>query len=171
MFTPSRKPRPWTEPSIRTGDDVLNLTLRTRGGRQVSRGRESVSPRCGQGFTLIELMIVISIIIILIGMAAGLYGRSILHAREAVLKKDLMTMREAIDSYTLDKQQAPQTLEDLVQGGYLRQVPVDPITQQNDWVLHTSESVLTPEQTGTGIDDVLAGADAISSDGTPYSSW
>ena len=83
-------------------------------------------------------MIVISIIIILIGMAAGLYGRSILHAREAVLKKDLMTMREAIDSYTLDKQQAPQTLEDLVQGGYLRQVPVDPITQQNDWVLHTS---------------------------------
>lgn len=171
MFTPSRKARPWTEPSIRTGDDVLNLTLRTRGGRHVWRRRESNSLRCGQGFTLIELMIVISIIIILIGMAAGLYGRSILHAREAVLKKDLMTMREAIDSYTLDKQQAPQTLEDLVQGGYLRQVPVDPITQQNDWVLHTSESVLTPEQTGTGIDDVHAGADAISSDGTPYSSW
>ena len=120
---------------------------------------------------MIELMIVISIIIILIGMAAGLYGRSIQHAREAVLKKDLMTMREAIDSYTLDKQQAPQTLEDLVQGGYLRQVPVDPITQQNDWVLHTSETVLTPEQTGTGIDDVHAGAEAISSDGTPYSSW
>ena len=150
---------------------MLNLTLRARGGRHVSRRWESNSPRCGQGFTLIELMIVISIIIILIGMAAGLYGRSIQHAREAVLKKDLMTMREAIDSYTLDKQQAPQTLEDLVQGGYLRQVPVDPITQQNDWVLHTSDTVLTPEQSGTGIDDVHAGADAISSDGTPYNSW
>ena len=116
-------------------------------------------------------MIVISIIIILIGMAAGLYGRSILHAREAVLKKDLMTMREAIDNYTMDKQQAPQSLEDLVQAGYLRQVPVDPITQQPDWALHTGDTVLTPEQTGTGVDDVHAGTDTISSDGTPYSSW
>ena len=150
---------------------MLNFPFATRDDQVASQRARLKSLRPDCGFTLIELMIVISIIIILIGMAAGLYGRSILHAREAVLKKDLMTMREAIDSYTLDKQQAPQTLEDLVQGGYLRQVPIDPITQQNDWVLHTSDTVMTPEQTGTGIDDVHAGTDTISSDGTPYSSW
>lgn len=116
-------------------------------------------------------MIVISIIVILIGMAAGMYQRTILHTRETVLKKDLMTMREAIDNYTLDKQQAPQSLDDLVQGGYLRQVPLDPITQQNDWVVNTSDKVMTPEQTGGGIDDVHAGTDMISSDGSAYSSW
>lgn len=124
-----------------------------------------------QGFTLIELMIVISIILVLIGMAAGMYQRSILHAREAVLKKDLQTMREAIDSYTLDKEQAPQALEDLVQGGYLRQIPIDPITQQADWVPHVSDTVLSAGQTGTGIDDVHAGTEQVSSDGTPYNSW
>lgn len=127
--------------------------------------------RTQRGFTLIELMIVISIILILIGMAAGLYERSIVHAREAVLRKDLQTMREAIDNYTLDKQQAPQSLQDLVDGRYMRQIPVDPITQQPDWVPHFSDSVISPDQTGTGIDDVHAGTDAVGSDGTPYSSW
>lgn len=116
-------------------------------------------------------MIVVSIIIILIGMAAGMYQRSILHARESVLKKDLMTIREAIDNYTMDKAQAPQSLDDLVHGGYLRQIPIDPITQQPDWVTHVSETVLDPNQTGTGIDDVHAGNDMVSTDGTPYSSW
>lgn len=138
--------------------------------RRPPRARQS-SPGSPKGFTLLELMIVISIIIILIGMAAGMYQRTILHTRETVLKKDLMTMREAIDNYTLDKQQAPQSLDDLVQGGYLRQVPLDPITQQNDWVVHTSDAVMTPEQTGGGIDDVHAGTDMVSSDGAAYSSW
>lgn len=127
---------------------------------------------CAQrGFTLIELMIVISIIVILIGMAAGMYQTSIQHAREAVLKKDLQTMREAIDNYTLDKQQAPQSLQDLVDGHYLRQIPVDPITQQQDWQTHFSDQVISADQTGTGIDDVHAGSDAVGTDGTPYSSW
>jgi len=171
MFTPSPKARPWTEQNIRIGDDVLNLASTMCCNRRLARRQKRISLRLETGFTLIELMIVISIIIILIGMAAGLYGRTILHAREAVLKKDLMTMREAIDNYTMDKQQAPQSLEDLVQAGYLRQVPVDPITQQPDWALHTGDTVLTPEQTGTGVDDVHAGTDTISSDGTPYSSW
>ena len=150
---------------------MLNLASTLCCNRRLARRQKRISLRLETGFTLIELMIVISIIIILIGMAAGLYGRTILHAREAVLKKDLMTMREAIDNYTMDKQQAPQSLEDLVQAGYLRQVPVDPITQQPDWALHTGDTVLTPEQTGTGVDDVHAGTDTISSDGTPYSSW
>jgi general secretion pathway protein G len=123
------------------------------------------------GFTLIELMIVVSIIVILIGMAVGMYQTSIRHAREAVLKKDLMTMREAIDNYTLDKQQAPQSLQDLVDGHYIRQIPTDPITQSQDWVTHVSDQVITPDQTGTGIDDVHSGNDLVSTDGTPYSTW
>jgi len=80
-------------------------------------------------------------------------------------------MREAIDNYTLDKQQAPQSLQDLVDGHYLRQIPNDPITNSPDWVTHVSDMVISPDQTGTGIDDVHAGTDAVSTDGTPYSSW
>jgi len=135
-----------------------------RTGRVRMRGADD-------GFTLIELMIVVSIIVILIGMAVGMYQTSIQHAREAVLKKDLQTMREAIDNYTLDKQQAPQSLQDLVDGHYLRQIPIDPVTKQEDWVTHVSDQVISPDQTGTGIDDVHSGSDATSTDGTPYSSW
>jgi general secretion pathway protein G len=133
--------------------------------------RRPVQPRAQSGFTLIELMIVISIIVILVGMAAGIYTRTVQHAREAVLKKDLQTMREAIDNYTLDKQQAPQSLQDLVDAHYLRQIPVDPINQETDWVLHYGDAVMSVDQTGTGVDDVHSGSDQISSDGTPYSSW
>src|SRR5271169_2426594 len=86
-----------------------------------------------RGFTLIELMIVIFIILILASMAAVRYERSILQAHEAVLKVDLRTMRDAIQQYTLDKQQAPQSLEDLVSAGYLREIPVDPITRTREW--------------------------------------
>jgi general secretion pathway protein G len=131
--------------------------------------------RCGrsaqQGFTLMELMIVLAIIVILVGMAAGIYTKTVQHARESVLKKDLQTMREAIDNYTLDKQQAPQSLQDLVDGRYLRQVPIDPVTQQNDWVLHYGDMVLSTDQTSTGVDDVHSGSDQMSSDGTAYSTW
>jgi general secretion pathway protein G len=131
----------------------------------------SATTRAQRGFTLIELMIVISIIIILIGMAAGMYTKTVLHARESVLKKDLQTMREAIDNYTLDKQQAPQSLQDLVDARYLRQIPVDPINQQTDWVLHYSDTVLSTDQTTTGVDDVHSGSDQVGSDGTPYNTW
>jgi general secretion pathway protein G len=133
--------------------------------RTASRGQAE------HGFTLIELMIVVSIIVILIGMSVGLYEQSIRRAREAVLKKDLQTMREAIDNYTLDKQTAPQSLQDLVDGHYLRSIPVDPITQTEDWVTHVSDQVISPDQTGTGIDDVHAGTDLMATNGTPYSSW
>ncbi len=142
----------------------LPLSLRPRRLR-------SATVRVQRGFTLIELMIVISIIIILIGMAAGMYTKTVLHARESVLKKDLQTMREAIDNYTLDKQQAPQSLQDLVDARYLRQIPVDPINQQTDWVLHYSDTVLSTDQTTTGVDDVHSGSDQVGSDGTPYNSW
>lgn len=124
-----------------------------------------------RGFTLMELMIVISIILILLGMAVGMYQKTIQKARESVLKKDLQTMREAIDNYTLDKQQAPQSLQDLVDGHYLRQVPVDPVCQTDDWQVHVGDTVITPDQTGTGVDDVHSGCEMTGSDGTSYTTW
>jgi general secretion pathway protein G len=137
--------------------------------RRASNRRSNVPSALG--FTLLELMIVISIILILIGIAVGNYRRSVLRAQESVLKQDLQTMRQAIDNYTLDKQQAPQSLDDLVEGHYLREIPVDPVSHQKDWVTHISDSVMSPEQTGGGIDDVHSGSDSTSLDGAAYSSW
>jgi len=142
-------------------------THRMPGARRTSTLQRSRT----SGFTLLELMIVVSIIVILIGMGVGMYQTALLHARESVLKKDLQTMREAIDNYTLDKQQAPQSLQDLVDAHYLRNVPNDPITRSPDWVTHVSDAVISPDQTGTGIDDVHSGSDMMSTEGTPYSSW
>lgn len=124
------------------------------------------------GFTLLELMVVISIILILITMAAGQYQRSVLRAREATLKQDLSVMRQAIQQYTLDKQQAPTSLEDLVQAKYLQAIPVDPITHKKDWHADYEDIMLTPDQTTTGITDVHSSSDTVSPfENTPYSSW
>jgi general secretion pathway protein G len=139
--------------------------------RSLRRRSRSLRNDTQRGFTLIELMIVIAIIAILVGMAAGIYTKTVQHARESVLKKDLQTMREAIDNYTLDKQQAPQSLQDLVDAHYLRQVPVDPVNQQDDWVLHYGDMVLSADQTSTGVDDVHSGSDQVGTDGTPYNTW
>ena len=111
-----------------------------------NRGKLPKKSRRGQlatGFTLIELMIVISIIMILIGIAAVQYQRSVQRAREATLKQDLQAMRQSIDNYTLDKQAAPQSLDDLAQAGYLRMVPKDPMTGAADWDLQFDSVVLT----------------------------
>jgi general secretion pathway protein G len=124
------------------------------------------------GFTLLELMIVISIILILIGMAAGRYEKSVQRAREAALKQDLQAMRQSIDNFTLDKQAAPQSLDDLVQAGYLRKVPVDPMTGQPDWVLQYDSVVLSPEQSSTGVVDVHSNSGRVSPfENTPYNEW
>ena len=124
-----------------------------------------------RGFTLIEMMIVLMIISILIGMAAVIYDKTVKHARESVLKQDLQTMRQAIDNYTLDKQQAPQSLEDLVEAHYLREIPVDPVCNQKDWVTHVGDTVLSPDQTSTGVDDVHSGCEQNALDGTSYTTW
>ena len=126
----------------------------------------------GFGFTLIELMIVITIIFILLGLAAGRYDRSVARAREATLKQDLQVMRQAIDNYTLDKQSAPQSIEALQEAGYLRIVPTDPMTQAKDWQPQFDEVVLSPDQTGTGMVDVHSNSDKSSPfDNTPYKDW
>jgi general secretion pathway protein G len=121
---------------------------------------------------MLELMVVIAIILILLGMAAGRYQRSILRSREAVLHQDLRVMRDAIQQYTLDKEAAPQSLTDLKDGGYLPQVPVDPITQQRDWVTVSEDILLSPEQTTVGISDVHSASNETSPfENTAYSSW
>lgn len=124
------------------------------------------------GFTLLELLIVITIIMILIGMGAGNYQRSVVRSKEAVLKQDLYVLRQSIDQYTLDKQEAPQSLDDLVSAGYLRSVPNDPITGGKDWALEYGDTVLSPEQTTTGVTDVHSSSTASSPfSGEAYSSW
>lgn len=124
------------------------------------------------GFTVLELMVVITIILILLAMGAGQYQKSVMHAREATLKQDLVVMRQAIDQYTLDKQAAPQSLEDLVTAGYLREIPTDPITRQKEWRVIFEDIALSPEQTGMGITNVFSASDRVSPfSNTPYSSW
>ena len=125
-----------------------------------------------KGFTLIELMIVITIIFILVGMAIGRYDLAVQRAREAALHTDLQTMRNAIDNFTMDKMAAPQSLEDLKSAGYLREIPTDPITQQKDWVLDFEDVVLSPMQSGTGITNVHSASTLVSKfENTPYNTW
>ena len=136
-----------------------------------SRSRSPRRSRAG-GFTLIEIMVVLTIIAILVGIAAIRYDRSMVNAREAVLKQDLQALRGAIQQYTLDKQQAPQSLEELSSAGYLREVPTDPITRGKDWQLVFEDIALSPDQTGSGLTDIHSKSDAASpNDGTTYSSW
>ena len=117
-------------------------------------------------------MIVMTIIGILVVLAIPNFVGAVKHAREAALKEDLHVMRTAIDSYTMDKQKAPQTLDDLIQDGYLRSIPEDPMTHSKDtWVTETSDSLNSVDQTEPGIDNVHSGSDETGSDGQPYSSW
>lgn len=146
---------------------ALTFELSLRRGRRFPAAR-----RLAAGFTLIELMIVITIILILIGIAAGRYERAVQRAREAALKHDLVTMRKAIDEFALDKQTAPQSLDDLVQAQYLHDVPTDPMTRQKDWKLDFGDFVVSPEQTTTGLTDVHSNSDSVSPfEGTPYNTW
>ena len=125
-----------------------------------------------KGFTLLELMIVMAIILILATLGAGRYEQSLIRAHEAALKHDLFVMRNAIQQYTLDKEAGPTSLDELVSAGYLREIPRDPLTRQKDWTTSSDDFLASPDQTTTGITDVHSSSDAISSfEGTPYSSW
>ena len=124
------------------------------------------------GFTLIELMIVISLILILVSISVPAYNQSILRAKESVLKQDLFQLRSLISQYTLDKQKAPQSLDDLVQAQYIKQIPIDPMTGSNStWTVEQEDSLMSVDQQDPGISDVHSGAESISTDGTAYSTW
>jgi len=136
----------------------------------MARARKSRS----RGFTLIELMIVISIILILVSVALPAYNQSILRARESVLRQNLFTLRSVISQYTLDKQKAPQSLDDLVSAGYLKQLPVDPTSGRSDtWVPdEEQDTTMSIDSTDAGgIIDVHTGSQGVGSDGTAYNTW
>jgi general secretion pathway protein G len=129
------------------------------------RGRE-------RGFTMVELMIVMAIIVILVSIAIPQYQKAMIRSKESVLKNNLFTLRQVIDEYTFDKQKAPQSLTDLVSGGYLREIPYDPLTGSNQtWHVIMEDSLQSVNQTEPGIFDVKSGSDKTGLDGTAYADW
>ena len=137
-------------------------------GIGTNRGRRT----CERGFTLVELMIVMAIIAILATIAIPIYVRTLQRAKEATLREDLHTMRTAIDSYTVDKEKAPESLDDLVQAGYLKSIPVDPVTSSSEtWITSQSDTLTDINETQGGVDDVHSGSQALATDGTSYNTW
>lgn len=123
------------------------------------------------GFTLVEIMVVISIILILLAMAMPIYSRSLKRAREDALRKNLETLNESIDQYTLDKQKAPKSLSDLVSAGYVKQIPADITDRTDTWVVDEDDSIRSIYQTEGGITAVHSGSSQMAIDGTAYSTW
>lgn len=150
----------------------MNSLIATGGGS--GPGTAAGSNRRGRlqaGFTLIEMLIVISIIGILLSIAIPSYRQSVVRAREAVLRENLFVLRSTIEQFTLDKERAPGSLEELVDEGYLRALPPDITGSSSTWQVETSDFLISPEQSGTGISDVRSGSTAVSTEGTPYNTW
>jgi general secretion pathway protein G len=138
------------------------------------RNGETPGPgrRGRRGFTLIEILIVMAIVGILVSLAIPVYQRALIRSKESVLKNNLFTMRTVIDEYTYDKQKAPQSLQDLVTEGYLREVPIDPMTgTSQSWKVEMEDALRAANQTEPGIWDVKSGSDQKSLEGTPYAEW
>jgi general secretion pathway protein G len=136
------------------------------------RQRARLLRRRELGFTMIEMMVVMAIIVILISIAIPQYQKAIIRSKESVLRNNLTTLRQVIDEYTYDRQKAPQSLQDLVASGYLREIPFDPITGSNDtWHVIMEDALQSVDQTAPGIFDVKSGSDKEGLDGTPYADW
>jgi general secretion pathway protein G len=127
--------------------------------------------RATRGFTLLEMMIVIAVMIILIAVAIPNYNQAVIQARESTLRSNLNTLRMVISQYTLDKQKAPQGLDDLKTAGYLRDIPLDPMTRLPNWEVVQEDVMLAVDQQDPGITDVHSASSGTASDGTAYSSW
>ena len=124
------------------------------------------------GFTIMELMVSMAIVLVVISVAVPLYQKSVLRARESVLRQNLSSMRLVIDEYTYDKQKAPQQLEDLVREGYLRQMPMDPVVgNSTSWKVIMEDASASASQSEPGIFDVRSSSEKTSLEGTPYSDW
>ena len=124
-----------------------------------------------RGFTLIEMMVVISVILILLSIALPIYSQTIIHAREVTLRKNLETLNVAIARYTLDKKKAPQSLNDLMQVGYIESIPQDITGREDTWALEQDDSIFSMDQTDSGVSGVHSGSDQMALDGTAYSTW
>src|SRR5262245_991847 len=124
-----------------------------------------------RGFTLVEILIVVSIVGILVSIAIPIYQKSILRTRESVLRNNLFTLRTVLDEYTYDKQKAPQSLQDLVSEGYLRDIPVDPMTGSKEWKIEMEDALRSVNQTEPGIFDIHSGSDKKALDGSAYADW
>jgi len=151
---------------------IMRLELATKSARLYGLLQDKRSlARRDRGFTLLELMVVASIIVVLAAIAVGRYDRTVIKAHEVVLKQDLRDMRKAINDYTLDKEAAPNSLDDLAPN-YIREIPKDPMTGQKDWNSSNCDTLLSPEQVAGGLCDVNSSSQKVSPfDGTPYSSW
>jgi len=161
-------------PASRFKSPISNFELpASRFKFAISNFELPVSRSNRRGFTLIELMVVLTVILILATMSMPIFQLAIVHAREAVLKDDLYTLRKLIDEFTVDKERPPTSLDDLVEAGYLRSgIPVDPFTGSNQtWRTDVEDVPLNPTQAASGIVDVHSGSDEIALDGTPYSGW
>jgi general secretion pathway protein G len=149
----------------------MALISRRKGVSLRSTGGSHRRGRLQAGFTLIEMLIVISIIGILLSIAIPSYRQSVVRAREAVLRENLYVLRSTIEQFTIDKERAPSSLEELVDEGYLRAIPRDITGNSSTWQVETSDVLISPEQSGTGISDVHSGSSAVSTEGTPYNTW
>ena len=158
--------------SLIPSGSLMHFTLAPAHTPARTPARKATKPRAFphlRGFTFVEMMVVVTIIVILISMAVPIYNRSIIRAKESVLRNNLFTLRTVIDNYTADKQKAPQSLSDLVSEGYLTKLPVDPMTGSNQtWRTIMEEASQSINQTEPGIFDVYSGSDKTSLEGTPY---